>query len=192
MITKSPIEKLNNIIHDIDALGPQNPLRLTVLKKWFNSKSRIISFSAFIIKQSLVSGSKVKDKTQKLLFDEINQMFKDVNIFSPVIKRGKAEKLIDKLQDCQNEYKKVSWNVVRIINNWDLMLIEKALNILVYYPDDVKYCYEIISDSYTEHDYRYSDCLNKKSKTKLLQLLDFMIMKELSENNQSKSLRTKK
>jgi len=52
-----------------------------------------------------------------------------VDPYNPKVDRGSAKVLHDRLREFQNEYKNQQWGPVRIIHNWDLMLLEQALAI---------------------------------------------------------------
>lgn len=62
-------------------------------------------------------------------------MLKQVNPCAPHLDRDAAEELHGRLQAFQSESRQHEWGPVRIIYNWDLMLLEPALGIFLWHTD---------------------------------------------------------
>jgi hypothetical protein len=75
-------EKLQDIVTDVKALGHANLTRLTVLKKWFEAPSRIMSFGAFIAIQASRQTRKTTKEVEQLLC-EAREILVDVDLFTP-------------------------------------------------------------------------------------------------------------
>src|SRR5262249_17693705 len=54
-------------------------------------------------------------------------------------RRGCLWDLLGKMRQQQNESRSVAWGAVRLINDWELLLFEYALNCLVHPADEAPY-----------------------------------------------------
>src|SRR5258708_3498886 len=107
-------EKLQDIVTDIKERGHANLTRLTVLKKWFEAPSRIMSFGAFIAIQASRQTRKTTKEVEQLLC-EAREILVDVDLFMPKIPKDRATRLHARLEAFQDERRDTRWASVRII-----------------------------------------------------------------------------
>lgn len=179
-------EKLLNIVEDIDAHGDANLTRLTVLKKWFDRPDRKTAFALWTANRA--TGRKGKtggDAAQ--LFREARQLIKRPVPVRPEIDRAAARRLHDRLQAFQNEYRRDRWGDVRIVHNWNLMLVEKALEIYLAPQPSAADCYKLAADYCRHYDPKYGNSLNGPSSTKIVELVQFLFTHEALEDFSAKA-----
>jgi len=121
-------EKLLKIVDDIDAKGDVNLTRLTVLKKWFEKPGRLAPFALWIASRASSRKGKTKGDAATL-FREARALFAKLERVRPEIDRAAARSLYDRLRAFQNDYRNDDWGAVRIVPNWQLLLVEKGLAI---------------------------------------------------------------
>jgi hypothetical protein len=123
-------EKLLKIAHDIKANGQANLTRLTVLKKWFERPERLIAFAVWTAARA-ASGKGKTGVEAAQLFAESRALLKRTPSFTlrASVDRRAATRLHDRLREFQNEFEYQRWGPVRIIKNWNLLIVEKALAI---------------------------------------------------------------
>ena len=119
-------EKLLKIVEEIDERGSASLTRLTVLKKWFGRPERLSAFAIWFATRAVSRKGKTTD-TAAELFREARTLLKGLDRLRPKMNRQAAEVLHDRLRDFQNEYQNQRWGPVRIVHNWNLMLVEHGL-----------------------------------------------------------------
>ena len=123
MRTKVP-DKLQKIVAEIDERGQANLMRLTVLKKWFEYPGRLKAFAIWIATQTSSWQDNSEYGDTGTLFEETQALLAGVDIINPVLDGDAARGLYSRLREFQNEYQRQRWGQVRIIKNWNLLLIE--------------------------------------------------------------------
>ena len=181
MRTKIP-EKLLKIVADIDAEGQANLTRLTVLKKWFERPGRLTAFALWVAARA--TSRKGKAGGAAAAFKESRALLAGLDKFRPALDREAAESLHDRLREFQNEHQRQKWVSVRIVHNWNLLLVEEALAICIWYSNSPVHGYTLASD-YFRYDPRYGTSLNGPSRTKLLAMARFMFAIEALEHENS-------
>ena len=152
-------EKLLKISAEIASHGNANLTRLTVLKKWFGHPGRLPPFA--------ISGKGKTGVEATELFRQARALLARVNPSAPKVDRKLAKVLHDQLQTFQNEYKNQQWGPVRIIHNWDLMLVEQALAICLWYSGSPAHGYKLAADYCQHYDSRHGNGLNGPSRMKI-------------------------
>jgi hypothetical protein len=173
-------EKLLAIVNEIDTKGNANLTRLTVLKKWFNTPERQSAFGIWIANRAASRKGKTAGSAGKL-FIASRQLLKTCTVDTGGPDRNPAEDLHNRLRDFQNEYQKQQWGPVRVINNWNLLLIEQGLALFLWHADKPAYGYDLARDYCKHFDTRYGDGLNGPSRTKILEIVRFMFLVEARE-----------
>jgi hypothetical protein len=173
-------EKIVSILRDIDQFGSQEPMRLTVLKKWFQVPSRVKSFAIFVAKRASSRSGKVKLE-EKELFNLTRELLNGVDVGKPSVDKRKAKGLCNKLRAFQNDHKRTRWAVIRIIKNWNLFLVEQGLQIYLGSANDAAAGYKLASDYCRHYDPRYGTNLNSGSTHKLKEIISFMFAVEARE-----------
>lgn len=173
-------EKLLKIADDICEYGNVNLTRLAVLKKWFEKPERLSVFAVWVA----IRATSRKGKTGGVaaeLFREAQSLLAGADKCRPKLNRRAAETLHSRLRDFQNEYQKQRWGPVRIVHNWNLMLVEHALAIFLWHLDSPPLGYKLAADYCQNYDPRYGNGLNGPSRTKIEEIVRFMFAVEALE-----------
>ena len=72
---------------------------------------------------------------------------------------------------------------MRIIRNWNLLVVEHGLEIYLWHPDSPERGYKLAADYYQHYDSRYGNGLNGPSRTKIEELVRFMYSLEALEDD---------
>lgn len=177
-------EKLLKIIATIDATGNASLTRLTVLKKWFEIPGRLPAFALWLMRRAVLCNPRTGGDAGAL-FDEALELLGTDGDTPHIAKRlniKAAEGLYGRLKNFQNVFKRQQWGQVRVISNWNLMLVEHALEIYLWYPDSPAHGYKLASDYCQHFDCRFGNGLNGPSREKLKDLAEFVLRLESSEN----------
>ena len=181
MRTKVP-EKLLAIVAEIEATGSSNLTRLTVLKKWFQAPGRQSAFGLWVASRAASRKGKTAGVAGEL-FKESRLLLKDCRISSSGPDHALAKDLHNRLRAFQNEYDKQRWGPVRIINNWNLHLVEQGLAIYLWHADKPGHGYDLARDYCRHYDPHCFDDLNGPSRTKILDIVRFMFVIEAREGD---------
>jgi hypothetical protein len=166
-------EKLLKISAEIAVRGNANLTRLTILKKWFGHPGRLPQFAIWVASRAISGKGKTGVEATEL-FRQARALLAKVNPYAPKVDRKSAKVLHDRLQTFQNEYKNQEWGPVRIIHNWDLLLVEQALAICVWYSDSPAHGYKLAADYCQHYDSRHGNGLNGPSRTKIEEMARFV------------------
>jgi hypothetical protein len=172
--------KLLQILEEIDERGSANLTRLTVLKKWFERPTRLSAFAVWVATRALVHKGKT-GKAAAGLFREARALLTGADRLHPKLHRQAAQTLHDRLCDFQNEYQRQRWGPVRIIRDWNLMLVEHGLAIYLWHPDCPSLGYKLAADYCQHYDWRHPDGLSGPSRTKIKEIVRFMVDTEAWE-----------
>lgn len=180
MRTKVP-EKLLKIVEEIDADGNAKLTRLTVLKKWFERPERMPAFAAWVARRAVAQKGKAEGEAAAL-FRGAKALLTGVDKLHPELDRGATETLYQKLRAFQNEYRRQEWGAVRIIHDWNLLLVEKGLEICLGYARSPGEGYRLAADYCQHYDPHYGNSLNGPSRTKIMEIVRFMNAVEALED----------
>jgi hypothetical protein len=174
-------EKLLKIVEEIDENGNASLIRLTVLKKWLERPERLAAFAIWVATRAVSRKGKTIGAAAEL-FREARTLLADLEKIRPKLDQQAAQTLHDRLRDFQNEYQNQRWGPVRIVHNWNLMLVEQALAIHLWHQDSSAHGYKLAAD-YCQHYYpRYGKGLNGPSRTKIEKIVRFMFPIEALED----------
>jgi hypothetical protein len=174
-------EKLLKIADDIDAHGSASLTRLSVLKKWFEKPERLSAFAVWIATRATSRKGKTGGAAAEL-FREARTLLRGWDKLHPKLDRRTAQTLHNRLRDFQDEHQKQRWGSVRIIYNWNLMLVEHALANYLWHMDSPADGYKLAVDFCQNYDSRYGNGLNGPSRTKILEIVRFMFTIEALED----------
>ena len=161
-------EKLLKIVEEIDVYGNANLTRLTVLKKWFERTERLSAFAIWTANRAVAHKGKTTGADAKLC-REARKLLKEL----PMPKQT-AQTMHERLRDYQNEYQQQRWGPVRIIKNWNLLLVEQGLAIYLRHANSPAMGYKLAADYCQHYDPRYGNGLNGPSRTKILEIVRFI------------------
>lgn len=166
-------EKLVKIAYDIEENGPQELTRLTVLKRWLADPVSLSSFAIFIAKRACSRKEKADGKEAEL-FGKSNEILKNAGNINPRIPVEKAKRLLDQLENYQDEYYRHKSAQIRIIRNRNLMLIEEGLRIFLYDANNPTSGYRLAVSYCENYDPAHGNMLDKKSLFKIKEIIRFM------------------
>jgi hypothetical protein len=175
-------EKLLAIADDIAAHGNVNLTRLTVLKKWFERPARLSAFAIWVAARANSRKGKTAGVAAEL-FQEGRVLLAMVNPYAPQVDREAAQRLHDRLQAFQNEYMHQQWGPVRIVHNWNLMLVEQGLEIYLWHANSPPHGYKLAADYCQHYDSRCGNGLNGPSRTKIEEIVRFLFTFEALEGD---------
>ena len=174
-------EKLLKIIEEIDGHGNASLTRLTVLKKWFERPDRLSAFAVWVATRAVARKGKTTGAAAEL-FRAARTQLMALDKIHPRLERQPAQTLHDQLRDFQNEYQNQQWGPVRIVHNWNLMLIEQGLAIHLWHTNSPTHGYKLAADYCQHYDSRYGNGLNGPSRTKIGEIVRFMFTLEALED----------
>jgi hypothetical protein len=173
-------EKLLKIADEIGEHGNVNLTRLVVLKKWFEKPDRLSAFAIWIAARAISRKGKTNGAAAEL-FRDAKTLLAGADRYCSKLDRQAAETLHGRLRDFQNEYQQQRWRPVRIVHNWNLMLIEQALAIYLWHTDSLAEGYKLAADYCQHYDPQYGNGLNGPSRTKIKEIVRFMFTIEAVE-----------
>jgi len=174
-------EKLLEIIEEMDACGNVDPTKLIVLKKWFQRSGRLSAFAIWVAKRAVARKGKTIGKGAEL-FRDAKTLLTGLDKIQPEVDRQTVEVLHNRLQDFQNEYRNDQGSPVRIVHNWNLVLVEHGLAIYLWHLDSPAHGYQLAADYCRHNDSRYGNGLNGPSRTKIGEIVRFMFTHEALED----------
>lgn len=116
------------------------------------------------------------------LFREAKALLAGQDMVNPALNRQASEKLRGRLRDLQYEHENQRWGPVRIIHNGNLLLVEKALDIYLWYADSPPHGYKLATDYCQHYDPQHGNGLNGPSRTRVLEIVRFMFTVEAMED----------
>ena len=173
-------EKLLVISDEIAAQGNVNLTRLTVLKKWFDRPARLAAFAIWVAARANSRKGKTSGAAAEL-FQEGQALLGKVNPYAPQVDRAAAEQLHGRLRDFQNEYRNQQWGPVRIVHNWNLVLVEQGLEVYLWHTDSPSHGYKLAADYCQHYDPKHGNGLNGPSRTKIEEIVRFLFTYEAQE-----------
>ena len=176
MRTSAP-EKLLKVVDEIDAQGHASLTRLTLLKKWFERPKRLSAFALWVAARAVSRKGKTGGAAAAL-FLEARALLAGLNKIKPKLERQTAQRLHDRLRDFQHEYKNQQWGQVRVVHNWNLLLVEEALSIYLWHVHSPSHGYKLAADYCRHYDSRYGTSLNGPSRAKIKEIVRFMFVVE--------------
>ncbi|MCX6875595.1 MAG: hypothetical protein NTW21_17575 [Verrucomicrobia bacterium] len=180
--TKVP-EKLLKVVDEIATQGRANLTKLTVLKKWFERPGRLPAFALWLATQAVSGKGKGKAGGEAAaLFKASRVLLAAADSKAPGLDLAAAEALYDRLRAFQNEYQHQQWGAVRIVHHWDLMLVEQALEICLWYSASPARGYKLAADYCQNYDSRYGNGLNGPSREKIQEIARFLRKVEAAED----------
>jgi hypothetical protein len=174
-------EKVLQIARDVAEKGSANVTRLTVLKKWFKRPERLTAFAVWIAGRAAARKGKTTGDAGKL-FTESRTLLKGLDRLRPKPNRAAVKKLHARLRDFQNEYKSTQYGMVRLVTNWNLLIVEKGLAIWLDGGTSPADGYAVAADYSRHYDPRYPELLTAGSIPKLEEIVRFMFTIEALED----------
>jgi hypothetical protein len=177
-------EKLLKISDEIAAQGNVNLTRLTVLKKWFNRPARLAAFAIWVAARANSRKGKTAGPAAEL-FKEGRTLLSKGNPYAPQVDREAAQQLHGRLRDFQSEYQNQQWGPVRVVHNWNLLLVEQGLEVHLWHSDSPTHGYKLAADYCQHYDPQYGNGLNGPSRAKVEEIVRFLFTYEALEGETS-------
>jgi hypothetical protein len=177
-------EKLLKIVDEIDAHGQASLTRLTLLKKWFARPERLSAFALWTAARAVSRKGKIGGAAAAL-FLEARILVSGLDKTRPKLNRQAAQRVHDRLRDFQHEYKNQKWGLVRVIHNWNLLLVEEALSVYLWHAHSPSHGYKLAADYCRHYDSRYGNSLNGPGRAKIGELVRFMFAVEALEGGRT-------
>jgi hypothetical protein len=174
-------EKLLKIADEIAERGDVPLTRLTVLKKWFERPERLQAFAVWVVARASSRKGKTGGAAAEL-FQACRALLVGQHPCYPNLDSAAAWILHDRLKAFQNEYKNQQWGPVRIVHNWQLLVVEQGLAVYLWHGESPPHGYKLAADYCQHYDSRYGNGLNGPSRTKIMEIVRFMFTLEALED----------
>jgi hypothetical protein len=178
-------EKLLKVVGEIDEQGQASLTRLTVLKKWFARPERLSAFALWVATRAASRKGNTGGAAAALFLEARTLLAPGLDKIKPKLERQTAQRLHDRLRDFQLEYKNQQWGPVRIVHNWNLLLVEEALSVYLWHVQSPLLGYKLAAAYCRHYDPRYGESLNGPSRTKLNEIVRFMFTVEALEDDRT-------
>jgi hypothetical protein len=172
-------DKLQGISEDIRRDGHAPIRRLMVMKQWLAAPGRLAAFGIWAAAQAATC--KAKGRAAGTLLQETRTLLADADMLRPRVNRAAATRLHARLHDFQNEFKKVQWASVRMVHDWNLLVIEEGLALYLWYSDMVSLGYDLAADYCRHYDLRSGDGLSRPSTARVAHIAAFTTAIEAME-----------
>jgi hypothetical protein len=115
------------------------------------------------------------------LFKAGRELLAKANPYAPQVDRDAAQRLRDRLRNFQSEYKNQQWGPVRVVHNWNLLLVEQGLEVYLWHTDSPSHGYKLAADYCQHYDPKYGNGLNGPSRTKIEEIVRYLFTYEALE-----------
>lgn len=182
-MTRRIQDKLTAIVDEIDRTGHASQMRLTVLKKWLERPGRLQRFALSVAARA-ASAEDVAESEDPCLLDLAQGLLGDWSLDAPAPDRVAAKILHGRLKAFQDEYKRLQWARVRMIQSKRLLIVEMGLEVYLYAPSAPSEGYRLAVAFCEHYDSRYGTDLNGPSRERVLELLDLVDAIEAQERSE--------
>lgn len=160
--------------------------RLTTLKSLCKDPELANRFATYLARKTLDRVARGKGRTRhpnnaaqrvhrELMAEAMSEMEAWLQ-HSTDQRRQSLRELLARMKDRQNKHQSIPFGAVRLIDDWDLLICEKAVSCLTRPADEVGYwCYEMARDYAERYDPRRGTGLTRASGDPLEDILDFLI-----------------
>jgi hypothetical protein len=159
-------EQLAAIITEIDRTGHADVLRLTVLKKWFRQPGRLAAFGLWVARRAAARGALSEGVAAELL-GQAHALLTEPGLYGARPDWTATETLYRRSRAFQDQFERQAWGPVRMIRNWDLLLVEQGLALYLGHCDSPTDGYRLAVDDCANYDPRYGTDLNGPSRDRL-------------------------
>jgi hypothetical protein len=171
--------RLRSVIAEIAHSGHANQTRLTILKKWFERPGRLPRFGLWMASRAL-AGEEAAAGDAAALYAEARRLLTDEQTPEGP-DRQRAAALLERLRAFQNVFQRQQWGPVRIIDDWDLLLIEQGLALYLRQAPRPADGYTLAADYCAHYDSRYGTDLNGPAAERIEAIVRFIIATEARE-----------
>ena len=185
-MSSSVQQQLAAIIAEIDRTGHADVLRLTVLKKWFRQPGRLAAFGLWVARRAAARGA-LSDGVAAELLGQAHALLTEPGLPGPRPDWSATETLYRRSCAFQDEIERQAWGPVRMIRDWDLLLVEQGLALYLGHCDSPTDGYRLAVDDCANYDPRYGTDLNGPSRDRLEALLMYVTAVEAAAQSERPS-----
>jgi hypothetical protein len=167
------LTKLHAVLDEIDRTGNADPLRLTVLKKWFEHPGRLLAFALWVAARAAAREGAAEGAADALLADA-RALLAASGSADGGPDPPAAVALHGRLRAFQRTYQRQKWGAVRVIRDMALMLVEEALATYLWHGASPSHGYRLAVTYCAHYDPRFGQGLNGPSRAKLEELIGFV------------------
>jgi len=175
-------DQLAAIIAEIDRTGHADVLRLTVLKKWFRQPGRLAAFGLWVARRAAARGEGATGAAGDLLA-LARALLGDPGSPESRPERDATEALYRRSRALEDQLERQAWGPVRVIRNWDLLLVEQGLALYLGHCDSPTDGYRLAVDDCAHYDSRYGTDLNGPSRGRLEALLAYVTAVDAAQSD---------
>ena len=135
-----------------------------MLKRWFDRSERQYAFALWVADRATLRKGKTAGEVVQL-FREARRLLKKPVPVRHEVDRTATQRLYERLRVFQYEYRRDRWGDIRIVHNWNSLLVEKGLAIYLDPRPEAAACYKLAAD-YRQHCARVWQLPNGPSSTK--------------------------
>jgi hypothetical protein len=171
------IKKVKKLSEIAEALrrGKDFPItRLTTIKSLCAEPEAGAAFALFLAQriQSKMRRGKHPEKFRELVDRAVKEL--KPNLTDPTEERqARLSSLCQEMRSEQNEYKKIGWNMVRMLKSTDLFVVETCLRLVVRSYEAPYWAYHAARDYAVRHDARYWSGLIPSSAPMVEEIAEF-------------------
>lgn len=180
------LEKLQRIIGQIDRDGNAELTRLTVLKRWLEAPGRLSAFGLWVAWRAAERGAKASEPEVRALHRDAQSLLAGFDL-PHKLSTAAAMALLQRLRAFQDERQRLRWGQVRVIRNWDLLLVEEGIAIALWSSGSPSQGYKLAVDFCQNYDGRYGNGLNGPSRERLQEIMDFIRRQEAFESGDARA-----
>lgn len=180
------LEKLQRIIGQIDGDGNAELTRLTVLKRWLEAPGRLSAFGLWVARRAAERGAMAGDPEVGALHRDAKSLLSGLDL-PRTLDFQAAMALHRRLRAFQDERQRLKWGQVRVIKDWDLLLVEEGLAIALWSSGSPSQGYKLAVDFCQNYDGRYGNGLNGPARDRLLEIMGFIQAQEALESGDSRA-----
>ncbi len=170
----SKVKKLSEIAEELRQ-GKDFPItRLTAIKSLCDEPEAAAAFALFLAQR--IQDKMRRWKHPKRFRELVDRAIKE---FKPYLADPTEERIARLSSLCremeleQNEYKKIGWNMVRMLKSVDLFVVEKCLRIVLMRSEAPFWAYHAFKDYVVRFDARYGSGLIPSSAPVVEEIVEF-------------------
>lgn len=169
------VKKLRTLAQIVVSLqaGDDFPVtRLTTLKSFCEDREAAAKFALYLAKLTQAKAKPTKPEYERLIADGVRAMTRHLRKPTEQTK-FRLEELFAQAKQAQSKFEHQQWADVRIVECWDLLIVETAMECILqpWYSSVLGYR---LARKYAEkYDSRYGSGLNEKSASMVAEIVEF-------------------
>jgi hypothetical protein len=168
------VKKLGEIAEALHQGENFSVTRLTIIKSLCEDPQAAGAFAVFLARK--IQRKMRQDEGQKRYRQLVNRTVKELATYLDKPTKDRKERLttlLHEMQAEQNEYKRISWGMVRIVRSMDLLVVEKALRSVLRSHEAPFWLYQAARDYAERYSPRYGTGLIPSSAEVVQEIAEF-------------------